>query len=87
MRDLAFREFESHGYTGKRRTVSFGRHYGCSACHLRKADPIPEWLLALREVSAAFAGLGPESLWHVLVRTGRASALPRSRALMWGSGC
>lgn len=27
MRELPFREFEFHGYTGKRRVVSFGWHY------------------------------------------------------------
>jgi hypothetical protein len=28
VRELPFREFEFHGYTGKRRVVSFGWHYG-----------------------------------------------------------
>ncbi len=67
VRMLPFRDFEFHGYTGKRRVVSFGRHYDFSARHLRKADDIPEYLLALREAVAAFAGLEPEGFQHVLV--------------------
>ena len=67
VRELPFREFEFHGYTGKRRVVSFGWHYDFSARHLRKADDIPDYLLPLRETAAAFAGLEPVKLQHVLV--------------------
>jgi len=67
VRPLPFREFEFHGYTGKRRVVSFGWQYDFSARHLRKADDIPDFLLALRRTAAAFAGLEPEALQHVLV--------------------
>ena len=67
VRALPFREFEFHGYTGRRRVVSFGWHYDFSARHLRKADDIPDFLLALRVRAAAFAGMGPEELRHVLV--------------------
>jgi alkylated DNA repair dioxygenase AlkB len=67
LRGLPFRDFEFHGYTGKRRVVSFGWHYDFSAGHLWKADDIPGFLLALRQTSAAFAGLEPEELRHVLV--------------------
>src|SRR5215213_2174220 len=67
VRGLPFRDFEFHGHTGKRRVVSFGWHYDFSARHLRKADDIPDFLLALRVRAAAFAGLGPEGLRHVLV--------------------
>ena len=67
VRGLPFRDFEFHGYTGKRRVVSFGWHYDFSARHLRKADDIPDFLLALRPAAAAFAGMQPEELQHVLV--------------------
>jgi alkylated DNA repair dioxygenase AlkB len=67
LQELSFREFEFHGYTGKRRVVSFGWHYDFSARHLQKADDIPDFLLALRPAAAAFAGLEPEELRHVLV--------------------
>src|SRR5215211_5692529 len=67
VRGLPFRDFEFHGYTGKRRVVSFGWHYDFSARHLRKADDIPDFLLAFRSAAAAFAGSEPEELQHVLV--------------------
>jgi alkylated DNA repair dioxygenase AlkB len=67
LRGLPFRDFEFHGYTGKRRVVSFGWHYDFSARHLRKADDIPDFLIALRPAAAEFAGLEPEGLQHVLV--------------------
>ena len=47
-RELPFREFEFHGYTGKRRVVSFGWHYDFSARHLRKAEDIHDWPSAAR---------------------------------------
>jgi len=67
VRDLPFRDFEFHGYTGKRRVVSFGWHYDFAARRLRKADDIPDFLLALRGPAGVFAGLEPEALQHVLV--------------------
>jgi alkylated DNA repair dioxygenase AlkB len=67
VRELPFREFEFHGYTGKRRVVSFGWHYDFSARHLLEADAIPDYLLALRASAAAFAGLEPGEFQHVLV--------------------
>lgn len=68
VRELPLREFEFHGYQGKRRTVSFGWQYEFSgAGKLRKADDIPDFLLPLRARAAAFAESQPESLEHVLV--------------------
>jgi alkylated DNA repair dioxygenase AlkB len=68
VRELPFREFEFHGYLGKRRVVSFGWQYDFSGGGaLRKADDIPEFLLPLRERAASFAKLEPEALQHVLV--------------------
>jgi alkylated DNA repair dioxygenase AlkB len=67
VRELPFREFEFHGYTGKRRVVSFGWQYDFSGQQLRKADPIPEFLLGLRAQAASFAGLEPEAFEHALV--------------------
>ena len=67
IRELPFREFEFHGYTGKRRVVSFGWQYDFSARHLQKVDDMPEFLRELRIPAARFAGLEPEALQHVLV--------------------
>ena len=67
VRELPFRDFEFHGYPGKRRVVSFGWYYDFSARQLQKADDIPDYLLALRQDAAACADMEPEELQHVLV--------------------
>jgi len=67
IRVLPLREFEFHGYTGKRRVISFGWRYDFSARRLDRVDDIPDFLLAVRPAAAAFAGLAPEALQHVLV--------------------
>lgn len=68
VRELPFKEFEFHGYLGKRRVVSFGWKYEFSgAGRLQKADDIPEFLLPLRRRAASFANLNPNELKHVLV--------------------
>jgi alkylated DNA repair dioxygenase AlkB len=67
IRPLPFRDFEFHGYTGKRRVVSFGWHYDFGARSLRKADDMPDFLIELRAAAAQFAGMHPEALQHVLV--------------------
>lgn len=68
LRDLPFKEFEFHGYLGKRRVVSFGFQYEFSgAGRLHKTDEIPEYLLPLRTHAATFANLKPAELQHALV--------------------
>jgi alkylated DNA repair dioxygenase AlkB len=66
-RELPFKEFEFHGYQGKRRVVSYGWKYDFSAAILRKSEEIPEFLLPVREIAAEFALLKPGDLHHVLV--------------------
>ena len=68
VRELPFQEFEFHGYKGKRRVVSFGWKYEFSGGgQLRKADEIPDFLLALRSQAASFARMEPDAFQHVLV--------------------
>lgn len=67
VRELPFKEFEFHGYLGKRRVVSFGWRYDFSGSGLTRAEDIPEFLLPLRASAASFAGVGPEAFQHVLV--------------------
>ena len=67
IRELAFREFEFQGYTGKRRVVSFGWRYDFNERFLDKAADIPDFLLDLREAAARFAGIDADALQHVLV--------------------
>jgi alkylated DNA repair dioxygenase AlkB len=68
VRELPFREFEFHGYKGKRRVVSFGWKYEFSGGgQLNKADDIPEFLLPLRSLAASFAQVEADAFQHVLV--------------------
>jgi alkylated DNA repair dioxygenase AlkB len=67
IRELPLKEFEFHGYVGKRRVLSYGWHYDFGERTLRETDAIPDFLLPLRERAAAFAGLAPEDLPHALV--------------------
>jgi len=66
-RDLPFREFEFHGYFGKRRTISFGLRYDFGAQKVQPAEDIPEFLTPLHERAAAFAGIAPEAIRYALV--------------------
>jgi alkylated DNA repair dioxygenase AlkB len=65
--DLPFREFEFHGFFGKRRVVSFGFRYDFNGGGLKEAAPLPEFLLPVRERAAAFAGLPPDHLMNALI--------------------
>jgi alkylated DNA repair dioxygenase AlkB len=67
IRELPFKEFEFHGFVGKRRVVSYGWRYNFSERTVQKADDIPAWLLPLREAAAEFAAVEPASLQQVLV--------------------
>ena len=67
IRELPLKEFEFHGYTGKRRVLSYGWRYDFSARAVQKVEDIPSWLLLLRETAAGFAGVGPERLQQALV--------------------
>jgi alkylated DNA repair dioxygenase AlkB len=67
VRELPFKEFEFHGYTGKRRVVSFGWKYDFTHQTLQQSDDLPDFLASLREVAAAFAGVQPHTLQQVLV--------------------
>jgi alkylated DNA repair dioxygenase AlkB len=64
---LPLKEFEFHGYTGKRRVISFGWHYSFEHEKLQQASEMPTFLLRARAHAANFAGLAPEDLPHVLV--------------------
>jgi len=64
---LPFRPFEFHGYFGNRRTVSFGFRYDFGDRAMHEAEPIPDFLLPVRERAAGFAGLYAAELQHALV--------------------
>ena len=66
-RKLDFREYEFHGYFGKRRVVSFGLRYDPNEGAVRSTEDIPGFLLPLRQKAADFARLAPSELQQALV--------------------
>jgi alkylated DNA repair dioxygenase AlkB len=66
-RKLDFREYEFHGYFGKRRVVSFGLHYDTDETTVGDTKDIPGFLLTLRQKAADFARLAPSELRQALV--------------------
>jgi alkylated DNA repair dioxygenase AlkB len=67
IRTLPLKEFEFHGYVGKRRVLSYGWHYDFGNRTLRPADELPPFLRGVRERAAAFAGLTAQELPHALI--------------------
>lgn len=66
-RDLPFKAFEFRGFGGKRRVVSYGWRYDFNKQKVEQADPVPDFLLPVRERAAAFADLAAEELEQVSV--------------------
>ena len=64
---LPFKEFEFRGFTGKRRTVSFGWRYDFKSGGLTKTDDMPGFLIGLRARAEAFAENPPGGFQQVLV--------------------
>lgn len=54
-------------YLSRRRIKSFGSEYDFSSNILRSGDPMPEFLLPLRERISAWAAEPPEAFVHALV--------------------
>lgn len=63
--DLA--PFRFHGWTGNRKTQSFGWRYDFEDTSFTPTEPLPDWLEPLRSRAASFAGLSPEAFIHVLI--------------------
>ena len=59
--------FRFHGWEGKRLTASFGWRYDFDHATFAPAEPIPVWLMPVREKAAQFAGLNPTSLVQALL--------------------
>jgi alkylated DNA repair dioxygenase AlkB len=84
IRKLPFKEFEFHGFRGKRRVVSFGWRYDFNGGGLRKTEDMPDFLMAVRDKAGAFAGIAPAELQQVLVteyRLGAAIGWHRDRSV------
>ena len=67
LRALPLAPFGFQGFLGKRRVLSFGWRYDYNGGGLRQSEPIPAFLLPLRERAAAFAGLHADQLHQTLL--------------------
>ena len=59
--------FRFLGWTGKRKTKSFGWRYDFDDSSFTPAEPVPAWLEPLRNRAAAFADVVPTDFHHVLI--------------------
>jgi alkylated DNA repair dioxygenase AlkB len=59
--------FRFQGWTGNRKTRSFGWRYDFDDSSFRPTEPIPEWLEPLRDEAAAFADVAPGEIAHALI--------------------
>jgi alkylated DNA repair dioxygenase AlkB len=64
---LEFAPFRFHGFTGNRKTQSFGWRYDFEDASFAPTKPIPSWLQPVREHAAAFAGLKADDFVHALL--------------------
>ena len=63
----ALAPFRFQGWLGKRLTASFGWRYDFDDASFGPTEPIPRWLLPLRDRAAAFAGLPADDLVQALL--------------------
>jgi len=59
--------FRFQGWVGKRLTASFGWRYDFDDASFAPTEPLPAWLLALRDRAATFAGIGSDGLVQALL--------------------
>jgi DNA oxidative demethylase len=64
---LELAPFRFHGWLGNRKTQSFGWRYDFDDASFRPTEPLPDWLLPLREKAAGLPGLAPDAFVHVLL--------------------
>ena len=65
--DVELSPFRFHGWLGKRLTASYGWRYDFDSGSFGPTNPIPNWLLPVREKAASFARLSPNDLVQALV--------------------
>ena len=63
--DLA--PFRFHGWTGNRKTQSYGWRYDFDDASFQPTEPIPPWLEPLRDKAAMPAGVKPDEIAHALI--------------------
>src|SRR5581483_8616138 len=66
-RELPFAPFDFHGYIAKRRIVEYGWEYDFGTRKATTAQPLPDYLIPLRERAAATAGIAPQDVVEAVV--------------------
>jgi alkylated DNA repair dioxygenase AlkB len=64
---LPFQAYDYHGFTAKRRVASYGLKYDFETQTAALSDALPEFLLALRDRAATFAGFAPQGIAQGMV--------------------
>ncbi|WP_427913821.1 alpha-ketoglutarate-dependent dioxygenase AlkB [Ramlibacter sp. MMS24-I3-19] len=64
---LPLAPMQYQGYTALRRVLSYGGSYDFSRQRLEAAEPLPDWLDALRARAGTWAGIDPESFTQALL--------------------
>lgn len=59
--------FRFQGWTGKRLTASYGWHYDFDHARMGRTDPMPAWLVPIRDRAASYAGIAPDRLVQALL--------------------
>ncbi len=67
LQSLPFREARFREWTARRRVVSYGVRYDFTHHTLEPADPIPPFLLPLRDRVATWIGVDSSALRHALI--------------------
>jgi alkylated DNA repair dioxygenase AlkB len=67
LRSIDLAPFRFHGWTGNRKTKSFGWRYDFDDASFAPTEPIPDWLETLRGKAAALAEVTPADIAHALL--------------------
>lgn len=65
--ELPFQAFDFHGYTARRRVLEFGLEYDFTTRRATPTQSLPEFLAAVRERAAQFAGISAAALVEGMV--------------------
>ncbi|CDX22528.1 2OG-Fe(II) oxygenase [Mesorhizobium sp. ORS 3324] len=74
LKDLPFKPFDFHGHLANRQVVGFGLRYDYDRGVLEEAEPIPDFLLPLRDKVAAFTQRPVAEFAQVLINEYRPGA-------------
>lgn len=67
LQEIDLAPFRFHGWTGNRKTQSFGWRYDFDDASFQPTEPIPGWLAPLRDKAATLADVRPQDFAHALL--------------------